>query len=141
MLDPENPQVFWGFGAVMSGRGKLPQAIEYLETAREHWSGGEGVVPLLADLGTLRSAYAASLPADRELERAQAFISANQSFAESLELNPNYARSWREWALSLYDQGRFSEAWLKAGRAQDLKADPFPADFLSKLKQKVGESK
>jgi tetratricopeptide (TPR) repeat protein len=142
LLSPNNPDVFWGFGAVLSERGKLPEAIEQLETARDLMSNdAKQLVQLLADLGAVRSAYAAGLPRERELERAQQFSAANQRFAESLEISPEYAPSWRGWAISLYDQGRYSEAWIKASRALDLKAESFPADFLNKLKSKIAEPK
>jgi len=140
LLSPNNPEVFWGFGAVLSERGKLPEAIEQLETARDLMSNdARQLVQLLADLGAVRSAYAAGLPGERELGRAQQFSAANQRFAESLEINPEYAPSWREWAISLYDQGRYTEAWNKASRALELKAESFPADFLIKLKNKIAK--
>jgi tetratricopeptide (TPR) repeat protein len=125
----------------LSGQGRLAEAIEQLETARELMNDAKQSVQLLADIGAVRSAYAVGLARDRELERAQQFSAANQRFAESLELDPEYAPSWREWALSLYDQERYSEAWIKAARARELKAEPFPADFLRKLKDKLAESK
>ena len=62
-------------------------------------------------------------------------------FAESLEIDPNYAPSWREWAISLYRQERFSEAWIKAKRAQELKAEPFPTGFLKDLESKIPPTK
>lgn len=142
LLSPYNPGVFWGFGAVLSQQGKLPEAIEHLETARDLMSGdGKQRVQLLADIGAVRSAYAASLSRERELERAHHFSAANQRFAESLERDPEYAPSWREWAISLYDQERYLEASIKATRARELKAESFPADFLRKLNSKIAEPK
>src|SRR5262245_42858764 len=35
LLNPKNYQAFWGFGAILSEQGKLAEAIEQLETARE----------------------------------------------------------------------------------------------------------
>jgi tetratricopeptide (TPR) repeat protein len=142
LLAPSNPGVFWGFGAVLSQQGKLIEAIEHLETARELMLGdGKQLVQLLSDIGAVRSAYAASLSRDRELERAHQFSAANQRFAESLEIDSEYAPSWREWAMSLYDQERYAEASIKAARARELKAESFPADFLRKLNSKIAEPK
>jgi Tfp pilus assembly protein PilF len=95
---------------------------------------------LLSDLGTVHSVYGVRMPAERQLERAQHFVIANNRFAESLEIDPNNARSWRDWAISLYEQERYSEAWVKAKRAMELNAQPFPADFLENLKKKVPEA-
>jgi tetratricopeptide (TPR) repeat protein len=140
LLSPSNPAVFWGFGAVLSQQGKLPEAIEQLETARDLMLGETPQrVQLLCDIGAVRSAYAASLPRERELERAHQFSAANQRFAESLEIDPEYSPGWREWAISLYDQERFREASIKAARALELKASSFPADFLRKLNSKIAE--
>ena len=141
LLNSRNHEPYWGFGAVLSEQGKLLAAIEQLERARELIDDGNQLVQLLADIGAVRSAYAVRLPQESQLERAQQFSAANQRFAESLEIDPEYAASWREWAISLFEQERYSEAWIKAARARELKAEPFPADFLSKLKSKTGEPK
>jgi Flp pilus assembly protein TadD len=141
LLNPKNYQAFWGFGAVLSEQGKLTAALEQLETARELVDDPRQRVLLLADLGTVHSVYGARLPAEKQLERAQHFVVANNRFAESLEIDPDNARSWRDWAISLYEQERYSEAWVKAKRAMELKAQPFPTNFLENLKTKVPEAK
>jgi tetratricopeptide (TPR) repeat protein len=141
LLNPKNYQAFWGFGAVLSEQGKLAEAIDQLETARELVDDPRQRVALLSDLGAVHSSYGARLSADKQLDRAQHFVIANNRFAESLEMDPNYARSWREWAFSLYEQERYSEAWVKAKRAMELNSEPFPAGFLDSIKKKVPEAK
>ncbi|HSF57493.1 MAG TPA: hypothetical protein VLD83_05440 [Candidatus Binatia bacterium] len=141
LLNPKNYQAFWGFGAVLSEQGKLTAALDQLETARELIDDPKQKVLLLADLGTVHSVYGVRLPAEKQLDRAQHFVIANNRFAESLEIDPNSARSWRDWAISLYEQERYSEAWLRAKRAIELKAQPFPPNFLENLKKKVAEAK
>ena len=141
LLNPKNYSVFWGFGAVLSNRGKLNAALDQLEKARELVEDPTQRVALLCDLGAVHSAYAASLPKEKELERAQHFVLANSRFTESLENDPKFAPSWREWAISLFDQERYSEAWIRVKRARELKAEPFPQDFLKKLAAKMPEPK
>jgi tetratricopeptide (TPR) repeat protein len=141
LLNPKNYSAFWGFGAILSERGKLMEAIEQLETARELIDDPTQRPALLADLGNVHSEYASRLGADRQLERAHHFVMANSRFTESLENDPKFASGWREWAMSLYDQERYSEAWIKAKRARELKAEPFPAEFLKKLSAKMPEPK
>jgi len=75
------------------------------------------------------------------LDRAHHFVVANNRFTESVELDPKYAPSWREWAFSLYEQERYSEAWLRVRRARELIAEPFPPDFINKLSAKMPEPK
>ena len=141
LLNPKNYQAFWGFGAVLSEQGKLAEAIEQLETARELVDDPKQRVALLSDLGSVHSSYGARLPADKQLDRARHFVIANSRFTESLEMDPNYGRSWREWAFSLYEQERYSEAWVKAKRAMELNSEPFPPGFLDTLRKKVPEAK
>ena len=141
LLNEKNHQPFWGYGAILAERGNLLDAIEELNTARELIHDQKEIVALLVDMGTVNSAYAAGLSRDKQLDRAQYFVRANQCFTESLETDPDYAAGWRAWALSLYDQERYSEAALKAQRAQELKAEPFPAKFLRDLKNKIAGEK
>ena len=141
LLSPRNYRVFWGFGAIMSERGRLAEALEHLEAAREMIDDPTQRVALLCDLGTVYSEYASRLPVDRQLERAQHFVLANSRFSESLENDPKYAMSWREWAMSLYQQERYSEAWVKVKQARQNGAEPFPSDFIKKLSAKSPEPK
>ncbi len=141
LLNPKNYRVFWGFGAVLSQQGHLVDAIEQLETARDLIDEPAQRPALLSDLATVHSEYAASLPASQQLERAQRFVLANNRFTESLENNPGYARAWREWAISLYEQERYTEAWLRVKRARELSAEPFPPEFLKNLSAKMPEPK
>ena len=138
-LDDKNYQAFWGFGAILSEQGKIKEAIEQLEIARELNDDSSQRVPLLTDLGILHSEYATRMPPSDQLGRAHRFVLANNRFAESLEIDQNDAASWRAWAISLYAQERYSEASIKAKRAMDLKAEPFPAGFLKRLGEKMPE--
>lgn len=141
LLNGKNYSAFWGFGAVLTERGRLAEAIEQLETARELIDDPAQRPALLADLGNVHSEYAARLGNDRQLERAHHFVVANSRFTESLENDPKFASGWREWAISLYDQERYSEAWVKAKRARELNAEPFPPEFVKKLSAKMPEPK
>jgi tetratricopeptide (TPR) repeat protein len=141
LLNAKNYQAFWGFGAVLSEQGKLAVAMEQLQTARDLIDDSKQISALLCDIGAVHSEYAARLPAEKQLERAQHFVVANQSFTASLDRDPNFAAAWREWAISLYEQERYSEASVKAQRAKELGAEPLPADFLRKLENKVKNSK
>jgi tetratricopeptide (TPR) repeat protein len=139
-LDDKNYQAFWGFGAILSEQGKLVEAIEQLEIARELNDDSSQRVQLLTDLGIVHSEYATRMPPADQLGRAHRFVLANNRFAESIEIDQNDAASWRAWAISLYAQERYSEASIKAKRAMDLRAEPFPDGFLKRLGEKMAAS-
>jgi tetratricopeptide (TPR) repeat protein len=139
-LDDKNYQAFWGFGAILSEQGNFTEAIEQLEIARELNDDPAQRVQLLTDLGVLHSEYASRMPPADQLGRAHRFVLANNRFAESIEIDQNYAASWRAWAIALYAQERYSEAWIKAKRALELKAEPFPVGFVERLREKMAQS-
>src|SRR5690242_12370553 len=66
LLNRKNYQAFCGFGAVLSERGKLLEAIEQLNTARELIDDPSQASALLSDLGAVHSECAARLPSQSQ---------------------------------------------------------------------------
>jgi transcriptional regulator GlxA family with amidase domain len=108
----------------LSEQGKLAEAIEQLETARELVDDPKQRVALLSDLGAVHSSYGVRLPADKQLDRARHFVIANSRFTESLEMDPNYARSWREWAFPVRT-GEIFRGMDQGQAGAELNGEPF----------------
>lgn len=136
LLDPENYQPYWGFARVSLEHGKTAEAIGFLNKAKALINDPFQEVALLADTGT---AYTAMAEAVTGQEREHYFTLANENFVASTKLDPKYANSQRRWAFSLYQQGNYSEAWVKVKRARELNAKPFPESFITALSQKQPE--
>lgn len=139
LLNPNNYQPYWGFGRVMLQRGKLDEAIQHLEKSKALIDDQFQKVALLTDLGTAYSTKAERISSTQNQDRDQLFSLANQNFSESAALDPTYGNSWRRWAFSLYEQGRYSDTWEKVKRAQTQNARPFPPAFLRALNQALPE--
>lgn len=135
LLDPDNYQPYWGFARVSLEQGKTAEAIEFLSKVKGLINDPFQEVALLADTGT---AY--TVMAETATGKDRYFSLANKNFAASTELDPKYANSWRRWAFSLFEQGKYSEAWVKVKRARELKARPFPESFINALSQKQPET-
>ena len=140
LLNEKNYLAFWGFAAVVSDRGKLDEAIKLLDKAGDLLGSSPQRVALLTDAGRVHTEYAVRLPSERQLERAQHFILANNHFTESVQSSPNFGPAWRAWAMSMYEQERYSEAWLRVKKAREL-GTQLPDDFLKKLSAKMPEPK
>lgn len=136
LLDPNNYQPYWGFARVSLEQGKTAEAIEFLSKAKDLIDDPFQEVALLADTGTAYTLMAEAITGE---ERDHYFSLANKNFLASTELDPKYANSWRRWAFSLFEQGRYLEAWAKVKRARELNAQPFPKPFISALSQKQPE--
>ena len=127
LLNPNNYQPYWGFARVSLEKGRVNEAISFLEKAESLIDDQYQKVALLADLGT---AYTY-----KGKESPEYFEKANGKFSESIQLEETYPNSWRRWAFSLYEQKAYPSAWEKVIRAQKLGAKPFPSSFLSALEE------
>jgi hypothetical protein len=67
------------------------------------------------------------------------FSLANQMFEEALTIDPKYGHGWRRWAMSLYEQGSYAQAWEKVKEARNQNARPLAPAFLRALEQKLPE--
>ncbi len=131
LLNPNNYQPYWGFARVQLELGKIDDALKYLEKAESLVDDDFQKVALLADMG---SAYTM-----KGTSNSSYFTKANNKFEESTKLDSEYPDSWRRWAFSLYEQGKYNEAKAKVDRAKKLNARQFPPAFLSELNEKLSE--
>jgi len=131
LLDPSNYQPYWGFARVMLEQGKLDKGLTYLEKAEKLINDNFQKVALLSDMGT---AYTYKGQSDKTY-----FSKANSKFKESISIDPKYPDSWRRWAYSLYEQGKYTEALEKVEKAKSLNSQPFSPKFISDLNAKLGK--
>jgi len=73
LLNPLNYQTYWGFGRVMLERGKVDEAIDHLEKAKQLSDDQYQKVALLADTATAYSVKADRTPVEHSAERARYF--------------------------------------------------------------------
>ena len=127
LLNPDSYKPYWGFGRIALQKGQIDDAIKYLEKAELLIDDPYEKVALLSDMG---SAYT-----EKGILSPSYFSKANEKFSESVTLDPNYPKSWRRWAFSLYEQGDYRGAWDKVEKAESLNARPFPPRFISALEK------
>ncbi len=131
LLNPNNYQPYWGFSRVMIKGGNIDQAIEYLEKSRQLIDDDFQKPALLSDLATAYSI--------KGKNHANYFEKANQTFSQSVALDPNYGAPWRRWAYSLYTQGLYAESLKKVNQAKTLNAKPFSQKFILDLQEKLNK--
>ena len=136
LLDPENYLPYWGFGRVMVDRDKIDEAIKYFETANALINDPYQKSSLLSDTGSVYSYKAESIPSEKITERKYYFDLANQYFKNSTSDDPSYPVPWYRWAISLYEQGRYEDAWEKVNKALQLGAENLDV-FLRELENKM----
>lgn len=124
LLDPNNYQPYWGFARILMEKNNIDAAIKHLEKSESLIDDSYQEVALLSDMG-----IAYTIKGN--------FTKANDSFIKSTKIDPSYPNSWRRWAFSLFEQGKYKEALDKVNKAEALKANSFPADFIDELNKKL----
>ena len=135
LLNPHSPQPYWGFGSVLHDQGMAHEAFAMLSRA---WELDPSDPRLMADLARAfgQKATLTSTAAERE----KYFNRACALFEQASVLEPKNGHAYGLWALTLYDRGRYADAWDKVHKAQEFQA-VIPEKFLRMLREKMPEPK
>jgi len=141
LLDPNSYRPYWGFARVLTEQDKLDEAIKYFERAKQLINDDYQKSGLLSDLGAVYALRGETIAKSNSADARRDFTLANESFRQSVELDPKYPNAWRQWAMALYRQGDYTGAWEKVKAARALNAKPFPPTFIRDLEKKMPEPK
>jgi tetratricopeptide (TPR) repeat protein len=136
LLDPKNPDVYWGFASVLHDRGEYCAAVTMFDKALEHGIAADK--GFLADAGLIASRCALS---DKNLstdERARMSDRSEQFFQRAEREDPNRPYVYATWARARRDQQRYVEAWQMIARQRSAGGKPNER-FLSLLRQDLPE--
>ena len=140
LLDPQNPGVYWGFGAVAHDRGLAFGAYDMEIRA---YKLGFRDASFLADLGRVSALRTAPAKDARELspEQRTAFIAESESYyEEATKSGEKLGYIYDSWSSAKYWVGDYAGAWkkVKIARAHGAAANE---RFLAMLTQKRPEPK
>jgi tetratricopeptide (TPR) repeat protein len=135
LLNPHNPQAYWGVGAILHDQGKVHEALAMLSRAEDLDPSNPRLMADLARVLAQEATFAATAA-----ERERYFTRACELFQKASVLDPKNGHSYGLWALALYDRGRYAESWEKVHKAQALQ-EVIPEAFLRLLREKMPEPK
>ena len=137
LLNPNNYQPYWGFGALLFAQRKPSQAAMHYEKALSLIN-EEGEKPRL--LNDAARAYSMQgFTATDKMKSEGFFAKANSLFNEAITLDPKYENAYRDWAMSLYLEGNYKTAWDVVKKSRGLGGEPLPSDFIDALSKKMLE--
>ncbi len=139
LLDPENYQVYWGFGRVLVEKRQFSQAAHFLDRALAMVNDPYQKPALLTDRGTVYSLQGEQAREMASGQQTDLFAAANARFAEALALDETYLPVWQRWAQSLYRQGEYASAWEKIHQARQRGVTRFSRVFLRDLADRLPE--
>jgi tetratricopeptide (TPR) repeat protein len=138
LLDPKNPDVFYGFMAVMNDQQKYCDARKFGE--RAFTFGLERSVETLADAGRTTGLCALRDPSVDDATKTEYIKQSSRYFTEALTLNPDSPYVYGMWATVSYAMGDYQTAWHYVDLARK-NGGKIPGPFLKMLKEKMPEPK
>ncbi len=135
LLDPNNPEVYFGFAVVLHDQGKNCEAATQFEKAASFQRYVQGMAPDAARVIVLCAVGDKSLA---EEARLALFARADAIYAEALNNEPNKGYVHASMASALYWRGDYARAWaaVKLARASGGR---LPEQFLRLLREKMPE--
>ncbi len=136
LLNPNNPQVYWGFAAVLHDRGEYCQANTMMDKALEHGIASDK--GFLADAGLDASHCALANQALPAAEKKRLLDKSEQLFQRAEREDPNRAYVYGKWAQAYLHQTRYADAWQMVAKQRSAGGKP-DEEFLSLLRSKLPE--
>jgi Tfp pilus assembly protein PilF len=137
LLDSNNPEVYFGFGAVLHDKGMNCAASAQFDKAASFGRYVQGLTPDAARLLVLCAQEDKSLT---EGARAALFARSDALYAEALAKEPNKGYVHASMATAMYWRGSYPEAWAAVARARAF-GGKLSERFLQALSQKMAEPK
>jgi tetratricopeptide (TPR) repeat protein len=135
LLDPNNPEVYWGFGVVLHDRAKMCEGKAMIDRAL---SFKQYITGLLPDAGNIISLCAVDSPQLSDEDRRQQYERADALFREAAEKDRNKAYVYNNWARALYHREQYAEAWRMVAKARE-QGGRVSEGLLRRLREKMPE--
>ena len=129
LIDPKNGSALWGMGAVQGLAGKKPESLDLFREAE----------PLLGDDLDFAVDYARTLGMAATDSREPVLVQgALDRFARQHQRAPQHTLNLQNWAVALFEVGRYAPAWEKIQLAQATpRAAELDARFVTQVKKNL----
>jgi tetratricopeptide (TPR) repeat protein len=137
LLNPSNPNVFWGFAMVYHDQGENCKAKEMIDRSV---SLNLSRPMALADAGRIYSLCGVSDEALDEKTKKQYFDKSEALYKKASAASENNSYVYGSWATAYYWRGDYAHSWEMVKKAQGL-GFTFPGQFINLLRDKMPEPK
>lgn len=137
LLNPKNPEAFWGFAIVYHDEGKNCEAKKMIDRALEL----KLSKPIaLADAGRMYTLCAVGDESLSQAAKEQHFAISEELYKKADAVAPNNDYIHGSWATAYYWRGDYARSWEIVAKARRL-GFVFPGQFINLLRQKMPEPK
>jgi tetratricopeptide (TPR) repeat protein len=136
LLNPDNPEVYTGFAAVLHDQGKYCQAMSMMDQAISH--DPPTFQGIYADAGRIAARCAAddkTLPPEA---RVAATARSDEWYRKGEAVEPDKGYLYASWATAYYWRGQYDQAWAMVVKSRAAGGNPSPR-FMDMLRAKQPE--
>jgi len=135
LLDPNNPQVYWGFGSVLHDQEKMCDAMRQYEKALSFGTYIPGLLPDAARVISLCAIQDKTLAGE---DRKKLHERSDALYSEAVEKDKNKGYVYASWASVLFWRENYAQSWAMVKKAREV-GGQLPPKFLSMLRSKMPE--
>ena len=137
LLNPNNPDVFWGFSTVFHDEGNNCEAKNMIDRAI---SLNLSKPIALADAGRIYTLCGASNQSLDSTTKQQYFATSEALYEKANSVSPNSDYIYGSWATAAYWRGDYARSWQMVEKERSLGGVP-SVQFINLLRQKMPEPK
>ncbi|WMD22982.1 tetratricopeptide repeat protein [Achromobacter seleniivolatilans] len=134
LMNPDNPEVYTGFAAVLHDQGKYCQAMSMMDQAMSH--NPPKFQGIYADAGRIAARCAAedkTLPPEA---RVAATARSDEWYRKGEAVEPDKGYLYASWATAYYWRGQYDQAWAMVVKARAAGGQLSPR-FMDMLRAKM----
>jgi len=136
LLNPANPEVYAGFGAVLFDQQKYCDAMQMMDRALAlNPPSFQGIYTDAARTITLCAVNDQKLSPEA---RARMFARADDLYRKAVDVEPNKQYTYGSWASSYYFREQYADAWSMVAKQRAAGGKP-TEKFLAQLRAKMPE--
>jgi tetratricopeptide (TPR) repeat protein len=137
LLEPSNPEVFWGFALIYHDEGKNCDAKNMIDRAIA--LNLSKPIPL-ADAGRIYTLCGTSDSSLDPSTKNKYYAVSEELYKKASAISPNNDYIYGSWATAHYWRGEYAQAWEKVSKQRSLGGTP-SGQFINLLRQKMPEPK
>lgn len=135
LLNPNNPEVYWGFASIRHTQGENCESMGLIEKALAFNTYLTGLYPDAGRIIVLCTVSKTQLDPDQKTIN---FEKAERLFDEASRKDVNKGYVYALWATAYYWKEQYEDAWTMVGQSQEH-GGHIPDQFLSLLREKMPE--
>lgn len=139
LLNPDNPEPYWGFASILHDQGKYCEGVKLLELGASKGPLQKAHIP---DLAVLYAACARHGQGLQPQERLDLLRKSTETFQKG-EGDPEVAKPYLyfQWTRAHHALGEYTAAWEKVREYRKHTSEPFDPRLIKTLSEKLPEPK